>query len=264
MRLPCHYYPLKQHSQSTLPLSPVYKRIYTMNIIITGASKGLGYAIAETFANDKQPHTLFLCARRQNELTKAADQLKQISPSLTIHIYPCDVSQKKDIFAFAGFILQQTNTIDILINNAGTFLPGTIATEKEGTLDTMMQTNLSSAYHLTRALLPTMIKAKSGHIFNICSIASLQAYPPGASYSISKYALMGFSKNLRDEMKPHNIKVTTVYPGAFWSESWEGSGIDPQRIMEAADIAKLIYSSAHLSPQACLEDIIIRPQRGDL
>ena len=235
-----------------------------MNIIITGASKGLGYAIAETFANDKAPHTLFLCARRQEELTEAADTLKSISPNITVNTHPCDVSKKEEITAFAEWILEQTSSIDILVNNAGSFLPGSITTEKEGTLETMLQTNLHSAYHLTRALLPIMIKAKAGHIFNICSIASLQAYAPGASYSISKYALMGFSKNLRDEMKPHNIKVTTVYPGAFWSESWEGSGINPQRIMEAADIAKLIHSSAHLSPQTCLEDIIIRPQLGDL
>ena len=235
-----------------------------MNIIITGASKGLGLSIAHTFAADQLSHTLFLCARRPDELSQAADELKQLSPNLTIHLRLCDVSKKEDITAFADFILQHTNIIDILVNNAGLFLPGTITTEEENTLETMMQTNLYSAYHLTKALLPAMIKNKNGHIFNICSIASLQAYPPGASYSISKYALMGFSKNLRDEMKPHNIKVTTVYPGAFWSESWKDSGVNPQRIMEAADIAKLIYSSAHLSPQACLEDIIIRPQLGDL
>lgn len=235
-----------------------------MNIIITGASKGLGLSIAETFANDKAPHTFFLCARRPDELSQAADELKQISPNLTIHLRLCDVSRKEDITSFAQFILQQTNAVDILVNNAGSFLPGTITTEEENTLETMMQNNLYSAYHLTRALLPAMIENKSGHIFNICSIASLQAYPPGASYSISKYALAGFSKNLRDEMKPHNIKVTTVYPGAFWSESWQGSGILPQRIMEAADIAKLIYTSAHLSLQTCLEEILIRPQLGDL
>ncbi len=235
-----------------------------MNIIITGASKGLGYAIAETFANDKEPPTFFLCARRQDELTGAADKLKSLSPNITVNTHSCDVSKKEEITAFAKWILQQTIRIDILVNNAGSFLPGTISTEKEGTLETMMETNLYSAYHLTRALSPTMIKAKSGHIFNICSIASLQAYKPGASYSISKFALMGFSKNLRDEMKAHNIKVTTVYPGAFWSESWEGSGVNPKRIMEAADVAKMIYATSFLSPQTCTEDIILRPQLGDL
>jgi short-subunit dehydrogenase len=109
-----------------------------------------------------------------------------------------------------------------------------------------------------------MMKKKNGHIFNICSIAALKAYPNGGSYSISKYALMGFSKNLREEMKPFNIKVTTVYPGAVYTASWEESGIDPKRIMETTDIADSIYTISKLSPQACVEDIVLRPQLGDL
>jgi short-subunit dehydrogenase len=76
--------------------------------------------------------------------------------------------------------------------------------------------------------------------------------------------LTGFSKNLREEMKPHGIKVTTVYPGAAFTDSWAGSGIDPQRIMKASDVAEMIYASSRLSPQACVEDILLRPQLGDL
>jgi NADP-dependent 3-hydroxy acid dehydrogenase YdfG len=113
-------------------------------------------------------------------------------------------------------------------------------------------------------LLPGMMKVKSGHIFNICSIASLDAYNNGGAYSISKFAMYGFSKNLREEMKPHGIKVTHVLPGASYTDSWAGSGIDPKRIMEAGDIAKMVYAAAHLSPQACVEEIIVRPQQGDL
>ena len=109
-----------------------------------------------------------------------------------------------------------------------------------------------------------MIKAGSGHIFNICSIASLQAYPQGGSYSISKYALDGFSKNLREELKDKGIKVTGVYPGATYTNSWAGSGVAPTRIMEAQDIAKMILAAAHLSPQAVVEDIVMRPLLGDL
>ncbi|HTL10732.1 MAG TPA: SDR family NAD(P)-dependent oxidoreductase, partial [Chitinophagaceae bacterium] len=82
--------------------------------------------------------------------------------------------------------------------------------------------------------------------------------------SISKFALLGFSKNLREELKPHQVKVTTVLPGAAYTDSWSGSGIDPARIMEAADIAKMIYAAAQLSPQACVEEIVLRPQLGDL
>jgi len=98
----------------------------------------------------------------------------------------------------------------------------------------------------------------------MCSIASLAAYHNGGSYSISKFALMGFSKNLREELKPYNLKVTAVYPGAVYTSSWEGSGIPPSRIMEVSDVASLIYAASQLSPQACVEDIVLRPQQGDL
>jgi short-subunit dehydrogenase len=109
-----------------------------------------------------------------------------------------------------------------------------------------------------------MLKNKSGHIFNMSSIAALSAYHNGGSYSISKFALMGFSKNLREEMKSFNIKVTTVYPGAVYTDSWKNSGVEQERIMEADDIADMVYAASLLSPRACVEDIIIRPLKGDL
>jgi short-subunit dehydrogenase len=109
-----------------------------------------------------------------------------------------------------------------------------------------------------------MLKKGRGHIFNICSIASLNAYENGGSYSISKFALLGFSKNLRLELKDKGIKVTAVCPGAVYTNSWAGSGVDPQRIMEANDIAEMIYAATQLSPQAVVEDIVMRPLLGDL
>ena len=109
-----------------------------------------------------------------------------------------------------------------------------------------------------------MLKKGKGHIFNICSIASLNAYENGGSYSISKFALLGFSKNLRLELKDKGIKVTAVCPGAVYTNSWAGSGVDPKRIMEANDIAEMIYAATQLSPQAVVEDIVMRPLLGDL
>src|SRR5258708_23913903 len=109
-----------------------------------------------------------------------------------------------------------------------------------------------------------MMGRHSGDIFNICSVASLKAYPNGGAYGISKYALAGFSANLREEMKAHGIKVTAVYPGAAFTDSWAGSGLDPQRFMTAADVAEMVYSASRLSPQATVEEILLRPQQGDL
>lgn len=233
-----------------------------MNIVITGASKGIGKSIAEKFASNG--YSLFLCSRKESDLAELAKHLQQQYPSIKVYFKTCDVSDKEEVSAFADWVLSQTKNIGVLINNAGTFTQGHVYKEEDGVLEQLMETNLYSAYYLSRALIPSMIKNKRGHIFNICSIASLKAYKYGGSYSITKYAMAGLSANLRDELMEYNIKVTSVFPGAAYTASWDASGIDPNRIMKAADIAEMIYTSAHLSPQACVEEIVIRPQLGDL
>ena len=235
-----------------------------MNLVITGASKGLGKAIAAAFAKDEQQHTFFLCARNKIELEATGNDLQQRFPQHKIYTKTCDVSDKTSLQQFVEWINSHVANIDILVNNAGIYLPGSAYGEDNGMLEKLMEVNLYSAYHLTRMILPGMIKAGSGHVFNICSIASIMAYPNGGAYSISKFALYGFSKNLREEMKPHGIKVTHVLPGAAYTDSWAGSGIDPKRIMEANDVATMVYAAAQLSSQACVEEIVLRPQLGDL
>ena len=233
-----------------------------MNIIITGASRGFGKAIAEIFAANG--YNLYLSSRNAVGLYKAMEELTTRFPEVSIKAKPFDLSQKEQVKSFAHWLLEMHVSIDILVNNAGSFEPGSVYNEPEGTMESMMAVNFFSAYHLTRALIPAMMARQSGHVFNMCSIASFQAYNNGGAYSISKFALAGFSKNLREEMKPYGIKVTAVYPGAAYTDSWAGSGIDPKRIMVADDIAKMIYAAAQLSPQACVEDIVLRPQLGDL
>jgi short-subunit dehydrogenase len=231
-------------------------------VVISGASRGFGKAIAECFASNG--YNLVITARKAVALYTTMENLQLKYPDITIKAKPADISKKEEVFALGEWILSTVPRIDVLINNAGSFVPGSVHNEAEGALEEMMDTNLFSAYHLTRKLIPRMMEQGSGHIFNMCSIASLNAYPNGGAYSISKFALLGFSKNLREEMKTHGIKVTAVMPGAAFTDSWIGSGIDPHRIMEAADIAKMIYAASLLSPQACVEDIVLRPQLGDL
>ncbi len=233
-----------------------------MNIVITGASKGIGKALALKFAMEK--NNIFICARNENELANTAKEIKEKNSNVVVEYFAADLSDKTSADKFADWLSAQKIIPDILINNAGQFLPGNIYNEEGGTLEKMIAVNLYSAYYITRAVLPLMMKNKAGHIFNMCSVASLKAYSNGGSYSISKHALMGFSRNLREELMPYNIKVTTVYPGAVYTASWEGSGIEPTRIMEVNDIAEIIYAASSLSPQACVEDIIIRPQPGDI
>ena len=232
-----------------------------MNIIITGASKGIGKAIAEQFA--AAGHTLLICSRSEKQLYDTVAHLQTSYPQCTVKAMPADMGVKEEAKRFGLWCLE-FGVPDIVINNAGQFIPGSVNDEAEGVLEQMIHVNLYSAYHLTRTVLPAMIAAGRGQIFNICSIASLHAYANGGSYSISKFALLGFSKNLREELKPKGIKVTAVCPGATMSASWDGFEVDTERIMEAEDIARMIYAATQLSPQAVVEDMVMRPQYGDL
>jgi short-subunit dehydrogenase len=233
-----------------------------MNIVITGASKGIGKAIAEKFAANG--YSLLLCARHEKPLASLAQQLLNQYPDIHVDYKTCDVSKKKQLKEFADWVLSKAGVADILVNNAGSFVPGHVYEEEDGVLEQLMETNVYSAYYLSKYLLPPMIERRRGHIFNICSIASLKAYEYGGSYSITKYAMAGLSANLRDEMKTYGVKVTSVFPGAAYTASWDSSGISPDRIMKSEDIAEMIFAAARLSPQACVEEIVIRPQLGDL
>lgn len=237
-----------------------------MNVIITGASRGIGKAVAGVFA--EAGDRLFLCARNGVVLEQTVNILKTSHPSCEIQARAADLSVKQEVIEFGNWCLQY-GVPDVLVNNAGQFIAGGIVDEPSGNLEKLMAVNLYSAYHLTRALLPAMTGEKpSGehhrHIFNICSIASLQAYPNGGGYSITKYALDGFSRNLREELKSLHIKVTAVYPGAVMTDSWSGFDNSQKRIMEAQDVASMIYAASRLSPQAVVEDIVMRPLLGDL
>jgi short-subunit dehydrogenase len=233
-----------------------------MNAVITGASRGIGKAIAQIFA--LHGYDLFLCSKNESNLLETIEELKAQFPNVNIDGKAMDVSKKSEAILFAEWVLNNTASVDVLVNNAGSFVQGNVSDEADGALEQMMNVNVHSAYHITRALLPKMKANKIGHIFNLCSIASLAAYPGGGSYSISKFALLGFSKNLRNELKEHRIKVTAVIPGAVYTDSWKGSGLPKERFMEADDVAKMVYAVSQLSPQAVVEEIIMRPQLGDI
>ena len=227
-----------------------------MNIVITGASRGIGKAIVQKFANEH--HHVIVCSRDEEKLK----QLKNLSSNIITYV--CDVSDKEEIQRFGDFVLSQFTQIDVLINNAGIFLPGKITEEEDGILEKTMNTNLYSAYYLTKKLSPRLIAQKSGFIFNMCSVASIKAYENGGSYTISKFALMGFSKTLREELKPYNIKVTSILPGATLTDSWSGSELPESRFSKPEDIAELVYTITQLSAFSVVEEILIRPQLGDI
>lgn len=232
-----------------------------MNAIITGSSKGIGKAIALKFA--KGGYDVCLCSRNKQELEKTALEIRDQFQKIKVSFIAADLSKKEEADSFADWCLSQGSP-DVLVNNAGTYLPGNIVDEPDGNLEMLIGTNLYSAYNLTRRLVPAMQTKGSGHIFNICSIAALHAYEGGGGYSISKFALNGFSQNLRHELMKFKIKVTAIFPGAVFTDSWKGFDNSESRIMEATDIADIIFATSQLSPQANVDEILVRPVLGDL
>lgn len=229
--------------------------------VITSGTKGIGRATVEKFYNEG--FDIVTCSRSKEDLQALKKEL-ETSGKGEVFIQTADMSNKKEVMAFADFVRQLNRPIDVLLNNTGIFLPGAIHEEEEGNLEKMIETNLYSAYHLTRALIGEMKARKSGHIFTTGSIAGITAYDNGGSYSISKFALLGFTKCLREEMKPHGIRVTSILPGATYTASWEGVDIPQERFMKAGDIADAIYACHTLSPQTVVEEIVLRPQLGDI
>jgi len=233
-----------------------------MNAIVTGATKGIGKAILDQLA--EKGYNIVFNSRNPDDLNRLKSELEEKYSKQSFYAVPTDMGVKEQVVAFGSFVLEKCETIDVLVNNAGVFLPGLIHEEEDGALEQMINTNLYSAYYLTKALVGKMIAQKSGHIFNICSIASKIAYPNGGSYSISKFALLGFSKVLREELKEKDVKVTSILPGATWSNSWAGVDLPESRLIQANDIANALMSALSMRPSAVVEEIVIRPQLGDL
>lgn len=232
--------------------------------VITGATKGIGRAIAEQLW--ALGYSMAVCSRSADDLIVMGEVLSKDAQTADQRVLTqvCDVSDQKQVEAFAKTIHDTWGRVDILVNNAGSFEPGKLIEEPDGTLQRLLQTNVMSAYWLSRGLLPDLRSASSALIVNICSIASMQAYPPGGSYAVSKFALRGLSTTLRDELKEEGIKVTSIFPGATWSASWEGVDMPQERLMLASDVAQSVVGLLSLSPQAVVEEILLRPQLGDL
>lgn len=231
------------------------------SILVTGGTKGIGRAIIERFASEG--FDIFTCARNEADLASLKASLEDQYPKIKVLAIPADLSKKEEVLSFVKQI-KAVAIPDVLVNNTGVFLPGAIHDEPEGNFELMMQTNLYSAYYLTRGFVNEMIEKKSGHIFTMGSVAGLTAYPNGGTYAVSKWAMLGMTKCLREELKPHQIKVTSILAGATYTASWEGVDLPIERFMKATDVAESVWAAYNLSPQSVVEELVIRPQLGDI
>lgn len=230
-------------------------------VLITGASQGIGAEIAKVFAKELKGVRLALVARNAKNLIKTAVACDKWDAA--VETFLCDVSNEVEVAEMHAAVLKRFKRVDVLINNAGKFEPTDFLTMNVSDLDRLWNANLRSLFLVSQAFARGMVAQGSGHIFNMSSIAGQQAYAQGAAYCAAKFGVTGLSKVMRTELMDKGVKVTTVYPGATVSPSWNGSGFDTTRMMPTKDVARAFYDIFCLSKKTVVEDIVLRPQGGD-
>ena len=218
-------------------------------VLITGATKGIGWAITEAFAAEGAD--VCLVARSKDGLLSDVHKLKQAFPNQEFLIFPADMGKAEDVEKLAAFVQDQWGKLDVLVNNAGIFRPAPFLEESDENIVQHLDVNVLGPYRLTKALLPLLLEQEKGHIFNMCSVASRQAFPDCAAYTTSKFALLGLTRSLRMDLQDKGVRVTAVMPGATYTASWDGSDIDPNRIMPPADVARAVVGGLSIGPEQC-------------
>jgi short-subunit dehydrogenase len=232
------------------------------NALITGATKGMGRSIAMAFA--KEGINLAVCARNANDLSAFKEELKLVNPAIKVFTAVADGSNKTELLKFAADAEQELGAISIIVNSLGMYAYSGILADEEGAFEKMMNTNLMPAHHLYRYFGKKMIAAKHGHIFNICSVASLNPTAEAGAYSVTKAALLSLTKVMRLDMQAHGVKVTAVIPGSTLTDSWKGMEVDKNTMVLPEDIASAIVNIYKMSHGANVDEIIIKPAPGQI
>jgi NADP-dependent 3-hydroxy acid dehydrogenase YdfG len=240
--------------KKTAPAAPV--------VLITGASQGIGAALARVFAAEVPGVRLALVARNARNLRAVAAECTRLGADAAA--CSADAADEAAVARMARAVTKRFGAVDVLINNAGAFTQAKFAETSVADFDRMIAVNLRSAFLISRAFLPAMLERKRGDVFFMSSIAGLGAYPNAAAYCAAKFGVTGLAQVLRAETKAHGIRVCCVHPGATWSPSWSGSGVAPERIMPAEDVARAFLDVWRLGRRTVVEEVVLRPQLGDL
>lgn len=230
-------------------------------VVISGASQGIGAGIAKEFAS-RRGAALALVARNKTKLNSVARSCR--SKGAVVEVFPTDLTDSEDVAKLGRDIMKVFRAPDIVINNAGAFTPGSILETDSSSFRYQVDVNLTSAFDLTKAFLKPMMKRGSGHIFYMASVASIRAYAGGAAYCAAKHGLLGLARVVREETKESGIRVTTLLPGATLTPSWDGVDEPKERFMSVEDLAKTVVDIYELSDRTVVEEIVLRPQLGDL
>lgn len=230
--------------------------------LVTGATKGMGRAIS--FALVREGYALIACARSQANLDQLQKDIQESIPAAKVYVQSCDFSYPAQIITLLDWVKAMGFQIDVLVNNVGLFVPGRLLDEPEDQLAKHLQVNLFSSHQLSIAIGRQMRGNQSGHIFNISSIASREAVASAGSYTISKYASAGLTAVLRQELQKDNIKVTEIIPGSTLTSSWEGTTVPSEDFILPEDIARALISVLQMSAGANVDEIVIKPIKGQI
>ncbi len=236
------------------------------SVLITGASQGIGAAIAYEFsrhytAQDKSLH-LALVARNTKALAEVAKACE--SKTTQVEIFGCDLVEEDEVSAMAHAVHSRMGPPDLVVNNAGRFVRGDLLSLELDEYRSVLDVNLTSAFLVTRAFVKTMVARKRGAIFYMGSVAGIRGFEESGAYCVAKHGLLGLARSVRESTRAANVRVTSFLPGATLTPSWKGSGMDPQRMMPPEDIAALVVSVYQLSSRTNVEEIVLRPIGGDL
>lgn len=219
----------------------------TKYAVVSGAGKGIGRAITRTLAANG--YTVIACARTRTDLESLQQEYSNVIP------FDADLSTTHGVESLVHYIKQYCGTPQVVVNNLGVFAVDTILGTTTELLEQQMQVNFWSTYRLTMPFVQSMAERGSGHIINICSIASIEAVPYASSYSMSKHAQLGFSRVLQSDLKDKGVFVTSVIPGNVDTPSWDGSGADRTHFIKPQQIADLVLAEINAKRS---NEVIIR------
>jgi 3-oxoacyl-[acyl-carrier protein] reductase len=224
--------------------------------VITGAGRGIGAAIALELSS--LGATSVLCGRTPATLRSAAQAIMQAGGKA--EAIPCDVTSLASVEAAAKGVETSFGRVDILVNNAGIGgFGGPLNLLPPDSWDQILNTNLRGVFYTTRAFVPLMIRAHSGHVINISSLAGKNALPNGAAYAASKWGLNGLSYSLAEELRGYNIRVAVICPGSTNTDLSPHAGKDPAKMLQPSDVAHAVAMLVTQRQQSFVSEILLRP-----
>lgn len=229
---------------------------------VTGASRGIGYEVAKAFS--RIGARVVVTSRDRRRLTSLVKQITKNGGCAAAYV--CDVSSERSVKAAAKEILKRWGRVDVLVNNAGVTYFKSLRETSRAEFDEVIAANLRGTFLCIKAVIESMVRRRSGHIINIISVAALRTYTKSSAYSASKAGVLALTNVLREEVRRFGIKVTAVLPGATETQMWNASTRAKyrHRMMSAEDVARVIVSVFQAPKRAHIEEIILRPQLGDL